>query len=88
VRKGCAFPLREATHRPPLRRAERVDSLEAGRLIVLDTEDYREIPYSFAMNHCVMTVKRGRVIYSRQQSVVSGPLSVVSRQFSVTLCYK
>jgi imidazolonepropionase len=51
-----------------LRRADRVGSLEAGKqadLIVLDVEDYREIPYYFAVNHCVMTVKRGRVIYTR-----------------------
>jgi imidazolonepropionase len=51
-----------------LRRADRVGSLEAGKqadLIVLDVEDYREIPYYFAVNHCVMTVKGGRIIYSR-----------------------
>jgi len=34
-------------------------------LIALDVEDYREIPYYFAVNHCVMTVKRGRIVYSR-----------------------
>ncbi len=51
-----------------LRRADRVGSLEAGRqadLIVLDVDDYREIPYYFAVNHCLTTVKRGRIIYSR-----------------------
>jgi len=51
-----------------LRRADRVGSLETGKqadLIVLDVEDYREIPYYFAVNHCVMTVKRGRIVYSR-----------------------
>ena len=51
-----------------LGRADRVGSLEAGKqadLIVLDVADYREIPYYFAVNHCVMTVKRGRIIYSR-----------------------
>jgi len=50
-----------------LRRADRVGSLEAGKqadLIVQDVEDYREIPYYFAVNHCVMTVKRGRIVYS------------------------
>ncbi len=52
-----------------LRRAHRVGSLEPGKqadLIVLDVEDYREIPYYFAVNHCVTTVKRGRIIYARQ----------------------
>jgi len=51
-----------------LRRADRVGSLEAGKqadLIVLDVEDYREIPYYFAVNHCLTTVKRGRIVYSR-----------------------
>jgi imidazolonepropionase len=51
-----------------LRRASRIGSLEAGKqadLIVLDVDDYREIPYYFAVNHCVMTVKRGRIICLR-----------------------
>ncbi len=49
-----------------LRRSQRIGSLESGKqadLIVLDTPDYREIPYYFAVNHCVMTVKRGRIIH-------------------------
>ena len=51
-----------------LHRADRIGSLEPGKqadLIVMDVEDYREIPYYFAVNHCVMTVKRGRVIHQR-----------------------
>jgi len=51
-----------------LRRADRLGSLEAGKqadLIMLDVDDYREIPYYFAVNHCVMTVKRGRIVYAR-----------------------
>ena len=50
-----------------LRRADRLGSLEPGKqadVIVMDVADYREIPYYFAWNHCVMTVKRGRVIHS------------------------
>jgi len=46
-----------------LRRSQRIGSLEPGKqadLIVLDVSDYREIPYYFAVNHCVMTMKRGR----------------------------
>ncbi|HEV2493006.1 MAG TPA: imidazolonepropionase [Terriglobia bacterium] len=49
-----------------LRRANRLGSLEAGKqadLAVMDVDDYRKIPYFFATNHCVMTVKRGRIIY-------------------------
>jgi len=51
-----------------VRRAARLGSLEAGKqadLAVMDVDDYRKIPYFFATNHCVMTLKRGRIIYSR-----------------------
>ena len=53
-----------------LGRADRLGSLEPGKqadVIVMDVSDYREIPYYFAWNHCVLTVKRGRVIHSRLQ---------------------
>lgn len=53
-----------------LRRASRLGSLEPGKqadLVVMNVSDYREIPYFFAVNHCAMTVKRGRIIYERQQ---------------------
>jgi imidazolonepropionase len=49
-----------------LRRGHRLGSLEPGKqadLAVMDVSDYREIPYYFGWNHCVMTVKRGRVIF-------------------------
>jgi imidazolonepropionase len=49
-----------------LRRAHRLGSLEPGKqadLVVMDLDDYREIPYYFGVNHCVMTVKEGRIIY-------------------------
>jgi len=51
-----------------LRRADRIGSIETGKLadvIVLDVDDFRELPYYFAVNHCLMTVKRGRIIYKR-----------------------
>jgi imidazolonepropionase len=49
-----------------LRRADRLGSLEPGKqadLIVMDVSDYREIPYYFAVNHCRMTVKAGRIVW-------------------------
>lgn len=52
-----------------LRRDDRLGSLEAGKqadLIVMDVDDYRQIPYYLAWNHCVLTVKRGCIIYSRR----------------------
>jgi imidazolonepropionase len=52
-----------------LRRADRCGSLEPGKqadLTVMDVDDYRLIPYYFAWNHCVMTVKKGRVAFNRE----------------------
>ena len=51
-----------------LRRASRLGSLEPGKqadLVVMDVDDYRQIPYYAVWNHCLMTVKRGRIIYRR-----------------------
>jgi len=51
-----------------LRRADRLASLEPGKqadLVVMAVSDYREIPYYFGWNHCLMTVKRGRIIHSQ-----------------------
>jgi imidazolonepropionase len=51
-----------------LRRHDRIGSLEVGKfadIAVFDVADYREIPYYFGVNHCVLTIKRGRIIYSR-----------------------
>ena len=58
-----------------LRRAESVGSLEPGKqadMIVLNVNDYREIPYWFGVNLVAMTIKRGVVIY-RQGEVVEAP---------------
>jgi len=52
-----------------LGRYGRAGSLEVGKfadLAVFDVADYREIPYYFGVNHCVLTMKRGRVICSRE----------------------
>jgi len=51
-----------------LRLADRLGSLERGKhadLAVMAVKDYREIPYYFGWNHCVLTIKRGRIIHSR-----------------------
>ena len=52
-----------------LRRAHRMGSLQAGKqadLIVMNLDDYRKIPYYFGWNHCLTTVKQGRIIYSAE----------------------
>jgi imidazolonepropionase len=47
---------------------DRVGTLEPGKdadLIVLDAEDYRELPYWFGMNPIAVTIKRGQIVYER-----------------------
>jgi imidazolonepropionase len=54
-----------------LRREKHVGSLEVGKqadIAVFEVADYREIPYYFGVNHCWMTVKRGRVIHAAKES--------------------
>ena len=51
-----------------LNRADRIGSLEVGKfadLAAFDVADYREIPYYFGVNLCVLTMKRGKVIHTR-----------------------
>lgn len=47
---------------------DRIGTLEAGKdadLLLLDAEDYRELPYWFGMNPVALTMKRGVVVYDR-----------------------
>ncbi len=53
-----------------LRREKSIGSLEVGKqadIAVFEVAEYREIPYYFGVNHCWMTVKRGRVIHAAEQ---------------------
>ncbi len=46
---------------------DRLGSLETGKqadLIILDAEDYREIPYYFGGNHVQWVMKKGRIVHS------------------------
>ncbi len=57
-----------------LRRADLTGSLERGKqadVLVLDAEDYRELPYHYGVNLVATTIKRGVVVY--QQGEVSNP---------------
>jgi len=57
-----------------LGREERVGSLEVGKqadLVIMDVDDYRELPYFFGMNHCLNVIKKGRVVYSKVPALVS-----------------
>jgi imidazolonepropionase len=56
-----------------LRRGESIGSLEVGKqadFAVFEVADYREIPYYFGVNHCWMTVKRGRVIHAAEEAAI------------------
>jgi len=56
-----------------LRRARSVGSLEVGKqadIAVFEVADYREIPYYFGVDHCWMTLKRGRVIHVPKESPI------------------
>ena len=56
-----------------LQREKRIGSLEVGKeadLAVFEVADYREIPYYFGVNHCWMTLKRGRVIHAAKDSTI------------------
>jgi imidazolonepropionase len=71
LRMTPAEAIAAATINPAysLRRAGRIGSIEVGKyadLAVFDLADYREIPYYFGVNHCWLTMKRGKVIYSRK----------------------
>jgi imidazolonepropionase len=48
--------------------AERLGSLEEGKqadIALMNVADYLEIPYFFGVNHCVMTVKKGKIVINR-----------------------
>ncbi len=52
-----------------------IGSLEVGKfadLAVFDVADYREIPYYFGVNLCVLTMKRGNLIYAHAGSGLQG----------------
>ncbi len=78
MRMTPAEAIAAATINPAysLGRHERIGSLEVGKfadLAVFDVADYREIPYYFGVNHCVLTMKRSHVICSRESSATLSP---------------
>jgi imidazolonepropionase len=51
-----------------LRRGNRLGSLEPGKradVCIAGVPDYRQIPYFFGMNHCSLTLKKGKMVYQR-----------------------
>ncbi len=48
--------------------SDRLGSIETGKqadIVLMDAADYREIPYFFGVNHCVMTIKKGYIAVNR-----------------------
>ncbi len=48
--------------------SDRLGTLEEGKqadIVLMDVSDYRELPYFFGINHCVVTIKKGNVIINR-----------------------
>jgi len=48
--------------------SDRLGTIEAGKqadIVLMDVGDYRELPYFFGVNHCVLTVKKGTVVINR-----------------------
>jgi imidazolonepropionase len=71
MRMSPAEAIAAATINPAysLRRQIHIGSIEVGKfadLAIFDVEDYREIPYYVGVNHCVMTIKRGEIVYRRE----------------------
>jgi len=45
--------------------SDRLGTIEEGKqadIILMDVADYRELPYFFGINHCVVTIKNGNVV--------------------------
>ncbi len=48
--------------------SDRLGTIEAGKqadIVLMDVGDYRELPYFFGVNHCVLTIKKGNVVVNR-----------------------
>lgn len=48
--------------------AHEIGSIEVGKqadLCIMDVAHYAQIPYFFGMNHCLMTIKKGEIVYQR-----------------------
>jgi imidazolonepropionase len=50
--------------------SDRLGTLEEGKeadIVLMDVSDYRELPYFFGINHCVVTIKNGNVVINRME---------------------
>ena len=48
--------------------SDRLGSIEEGKqadIVLMNVSDYREIPYFFGVNHCVVTIKKGNLVVNK-----------------------
>lgn len=48
--------------------SDRLGTLEEGKqadIVLMGVSDYRELPYFFGVNHCVVTIKKGNIVINR-----------------------
>jgi len=48
--------------------ADRLGTLEENKqadIVLMDLSDYRQLPYFFGINHCVVTIKKGNIVINR-----------------------
>ncbi len=48
--------------------SEKLGTLEEGKqadIVLMGVSDYRELPYFFGVNHCIVTVKKGNIVLNR-----------------------
>jgi imidazolonepropionase len=48
--------------------SERLGTLEEGKqadIVLMGVSDYRELPYFFGVNHCIVTIKKGNIVINR-----------------------
>ena len=48
--------------------SEKFGTLEENKqadIVLMDVADYRELPYHFGVNHCVVTIKKGNIVINR-----------------------
>jgi imidazolonepropionase len=50
--------------------ADRLGTIEKGKqadIVLMSVSDYRELPYFFGVNHCVVTIKKGNILINRME---------------------
>ena len=52
--------------------SDKIGTLEEGKqadIVLMGVSDYRELPYFFGVNHCLVTIKKGNIVFNRLEQV-------------------